>query len=98
MVEMEESGYEECLDFILSPQIEPCDKMYPTTPVESLNKSENRRGRPKAAMISNLILEGSVSKNGIRCDICSRVFPRDKSLQAHRRVHTGDYLLLSLCF
>ncbi|CAH1394942.1 unnamed protein product [Nezara viridula] len=89
MVEMEES-YEGCLDFVLSPQIEPSDKMYPGTPVENFNKSESRRGRPKAAMISNLILEGSISKNGIRCDICSRVFPRDKSLQAHRRVHTGE--------
>jgi hypothetical protein len=49
----------------------------------------SRRGRPKAAMITSLILEGASSQSGIRCEICSRVFPRDKSLQAHRRVHTG---------
>lgn len=90
MAEMEEVAYEGCLDFMLSPQVEPSDKMFPVTPMENNNKSESRRGRPKAAMISNLILEGAVSKNGIRCDICSRVFPRDKSLQAHRRVHTGE--------
>ncbi|KAF6198680.1 hypothetical protein GE061_008432 [Apolygus lucorum] len=56
----------------------------------SENKPEARRGRPKAAMISNLMMEGATSASGIRCEVCSRVFPRDKSLQAHRRVHTGE--------
>ncbi|KAL1116484.1 hypothetical protein AAG570_004956 [Ranatra chinensis] len=50
----------------------------------------SRRGRPKAATITSLILEGATSMSAIRCEVCSRVFPRDKSLQAHRRVHTGE--------
>lgn len=48
------------------------------------------RGRPKAEMINYLIVEGAQSCSPIRCDICSRVFPREKSLQAHKRTHSGD--------
>lgn len=48
------------------------------------------RGRPKAEMINHLIEEGTQSCSPIRCDICSRVFPREKSLQAHKRTHSGD--------
>lgn len=48
------------------------------------------RGRPKADMINYLIVEGAQSCSPIRCDICSRVFPREKSLQAHKRTHSGD--------
>ena len=54
--------------------------------------SERKRGRPRADSITNLILEGSqVTQldNAIRCQICNRVFPREKSLQAHMRTHTG---------
>ena len=49
----------------------------------------SKRGRPRAEKISSLILQGSVSHSSIRCKICSRVFPREKSLQAHMRTHTG---------
>jgi uncharacterized Zn-finger protein len=48
------------------------------------------RGRPKAEMINYLIVEGAQSRSPIRCDICGRVFPREKSLQAHKRTHSGD--------
>ena len=48
-----------------------------------------RRGRPRADKISSLIVEGSNTPSNIRCKICSRVFPREKSLQAHLRTHTG---------
>ena len=48
------------------------------------------RGRPKAEMINYLIVEGAQSCSPIRCDICGRVFPREKSLQAHKRTHSGD--------
>ena len=48
-----------------------------------------RRGRPRAECISSLILEGSTSTGTIRCKICKRIFPREKSLQAHMRTHTG---------
>ena len=47
------------------------------------------RGRPRAEAIPELQKEGSASRNAIRCKICQRVFPREKSLQAHLRTHTG---------
>lgn len=50
--------------------------------------SNVRRGRPRADSITALILEGSSSTSQIRCQLCSRVFPREKSLQAHLRTHT----------
>ncbi|TRZ03131.1 hypothetical protein DNTS_014531 [Danionella cerebrum] len=37
-----------------------------------------------------LINEGETSTSRIRCNICHRVFPREKSLQAHKRTHTGE--------
>ena len=54
-----------------------------------LQSDQSKRGRPRAEKISALILKGSVSNSSIRCKICSRVFPREKSLQAHLRTHTG---------
>ena len=60
----------------------------------SLNRNSNeallKRGRPRAEVINHLIIEGSSSRSSIRCDICQRVFPREKSLQAHKRIHTGE--------
>lgn len=49
-----------------------------------------RRGRPKLEEISSLIKEGVQSKSPIRCRFCKRAFPREKSLQAHQRIHTGE--------
>lgn len=54
------------------------------------NENNLKRGRPRAELINNLIIEGSSSHSSIRCDICNRVFPREKSLQAHKRIHTGE--------
>lgn len=51
--------------------------------------NENRRGRPRADCLNALILEGSTSPSSIKCTYCGRVFPREKSLQAHLRTHTG---------
>lgn len=48
-----------------------------------------RRGRPRADTVRELINEGEHSSSRIRCNICNRVFPREKSLQAHKRTHTG---------
>ena len=48
-----------------------------------------KRGRPKAAMIHTLINKGHSVESSIRCRHCSRVFPREKSLAAHMRTHTG---------
>ncbi|KAG2466860.1 ZN367 protein, partial [Polypterus senegalus] len=48
-----------------------------------------RRGRPRADTVRELINEGENSSSRIRCNICNRVFPREKSLQAHKRTHTG---------
>lgn len=50
--------------------------------------SNVRRGRPRADSITSLILQGSSSASQIRCQLCRRVFPREKSLQAHLRTHT----------
>ncbi|CAB4064393.1 Zinc finger protein 367 [Lepeophtheirus salmonis] len=79
------------------------DLACPSTPDRSGNSGLNgnnnnpnntgdsgKRGRPRADVISHLILEGSSSPSGIKCRVCSRVFPREKSLQAHLRTHTGE--------
>ena len=43
--------------------------------------SASKRGRPRADVITHLILEGSSSPSEIKCKQCYRVFPREKSLQ-----------------
>ena len=53
-------------------------------------EAQIKRGRPRAEIINHLIIEGSSSHSSIRCEICNRVFPREKSLQAHKRIHTGE--------
>lgn len=54
------------------------------------NVSEShRRGRPRADALTNLMKQGSTSPSSIKCTYCHRVFPREKSLQAHLRTHTG---------
>lgn len=58
--------------------------------------SEGKRGRPRADVINSLIIEGSQSPSSIKCRICNRVFPREKSLQAHLRTHTGNYFCSSI--
>ncbi|KAG5880806.1 hypothetical protein JTB14_030824 [Gonioctena quinquepunctata] len=55
-----------------------------------LSPNETRRGRPRADLLNTLILEGSTSPSSIKCTYCGRVFPREKSLQAHLRTHTGE--------
>lgn len=52
---------------------------------------ENRRGRPRSEALTTLMIEGSTSPSSIKCSYCNRVFPREKSLQAHLRTHTGWY-------
>jgi len=54
------------------------------------NDTQARRGRPKLDTIKCLISTASESKSAIRCHTCNRVFPREKSLQAHIRTHTGE--------
>lgn len=51
---------------------------------------ENRRGRPRSEALTTLMIEGSTSPSAIKCTYCNRVFPREKSLQAHLRTHTGN--------
>lgn len=53
-------------------------------------KDSGKRGRPRAEVIRELINAGTLSPSRIRCRVCSRVFPREKSLQAHLRTHTGE--------
>ncbi|KDR13961.1 hypothetical protein L798_11919, partial [Zootermopsis nevadensis] len=57
---------------------------------EFVTRHESKRGRPRADAITNLIVEGSTSPSAIKCRFCNRVFPREKSLQAHLRTHTGE--------
>lgn len=54
------------------------------------DKDQNKRGRPRSDLITALIVEGNSSRSRIRCSKCGRVFPREKSLQAHMRTHTGE--------
>ena len=49
-----------------------------------------KRGRPKLEMIKGLMNTNCGSSSTIRCNLCNRVFPREKSLQAHIRTHTGE--------
>ncbi|XP_065088236.1 Krueppel homolog 1-like [Ochlerotatus camptorhynchus] len=56
----------------------------------SAEKSENKRGRPRSEALTILMVEGSISPSAIKCRYCNRVFPREKSLQAHLRTHTGE--------
>lgn len=53
-------------------------------------QDSGKRGRPRADVINHLIVEGAQSGSNIKCKICHRVFPREKSLQAHLRTHTGE--------
>ena len=63
--------------------------------IGSERDEQTKRGRPPANAIQTLISQGSATDSSIRCRFCSRVFPREKSLQAHMRTHTGYcYVLL----
>ncbi|XP_063990962.1 uncharacterized protein LOC135169684 [Diachasmimorpha longicaudata] len=53
-------------------------------------RESHRRGRPRADALTNLMKQGSTSPSSIKCTFCNRVFPREKSLQAHLRTHTGE--------
>lgn len=57
--------------------------------INSYDPRENRRGRPRSEALTTLMIEGSTSPSAIKCSYCNRVFPREKSLQAHLRTHTG---------
>lgn len=59
----------------------------PTSPD---SEGEKRRGRPRSDVVMSLIMQGSASPSSIKCNYCGRVFPREKSLQAHLRTHTGE--------
>uniref|UniRef100_M3Y662 Zinc finger protein 367 n=1 Tax=Mustela putorius furo TaxID=9669 RepID=M3Y662_MUSPF len=61
-----------------------------SSPDKGFLKDGIRRGRPRADTVRDLINEGEHSSSRIRCNICNRVFPREKSLQAHKRTHTGE--------
>lgn len=56
------------------------------TKLSSGSSSSSKRGRPKSENLTNLIIEGKGSPSAIKCRFCGRVFPRDKSLNAHERM------------
>ncbi|CAD6204923.1 GSCOCG00003053001-RA-CDS [Cotesia congregata] len=60
------------------------------TPGTRNSNESHRRGRPRADALTNLMMQGSTSPSSIKCTFCNRVFPREKSLQAHLRTHTGE--------
>lgn len=60
-----------------------------SSPDLASTRLELKRGRPRADAITNLMKEGTTSPSSIKCRYCNRVFPREKSLQAHLRTHTG---------
>lgn len=53
--------------------------------------AQGKRGRPKSELLTALMIQGSTSPSAIKCKFCNRVFPRDKSLSAHLRTHTGKF-------
>lgn len=53
----------------------------------------SKRGRPKSELLTTLMIQGSTSPSAIKCKFCNRVFPRDKSLSAHLRTHTGKIFI-----
>ena len=55
-------------------------------------QDSGRRGRPRADHISNLINSGINSPNGIKCRVCNRVFPREKSLQVRNHAIIALFL------
>lgn len=59
------------------------------------SNSGGRRGRPRSESLTNLMIAGSTSPSSIKCKFCNRVFPREKSLAAHLRTHTGTFLVRS---
>ena len=64
-------------------------------------QDSGKRGRPRADHISHLILEGTSSPSGIKCKVCNRIFPREKSLQVNiclRNKTPSRFIVLSRKF
>ena len=59
--------------FCLTPERQPLDFM---SPDRNKNQDSGRRGRPRADMVNNLIIEGAQSGNPIKCKICQRYVRR----------------------
>ncbi|XP_037071418.1 transcription factor btd-like [Pollicipes pollicipes] len=70
------------------------DQKIPSADAESSGSGEvdhlRRRGRPRSEDIELLQNVGKRARSLIQCKFCFREFPREKSLQAHIRVHTGE--------
>ena len=60
--------------------------------MESLKRE---RGRPRSETLNSCTYNSPLSNSGVQCTVCRRMFPREKSLQAHMRTHTGK--TFSLC-
>ena len=69
------------------------DQKIPSAKLDSSGSGDvdhlRRRGRPRSEDIELLQNVGKRAKSLIQCKFCFREFPREKSLQAHIRVHTG---------
>ena len=73
------------------------DQKIPTAKLDSSGSGDvdylRRRGRPRSEDIELLQNVGKRAKSLIQCKFCFREFPREKSLQAHIRVHTGGLMV-----
>ena len=76
------------------------DQKIPSAKLDSSGSGEvdhlRRRGRPRSEDIELLQNVGKRAKSLIQCKFCFREFPREKSLQAHIRVHTGMFVLFAI--
>ena len=58
--------------FLVTPERQPLDFLSPERNRHTSGPDSGKRGRPRADIINNLMMEGAQSKNAIKCHICSR--------------------------
>ena len=72
----------------------PMSFLHPTSPPpqrEVRGSEIPQRGRPRANVVNLLKKEGEMNVwSSNRCDDCGRVFTRHRSLQVHKRTHSGE--------
>ena len=59
--------------FLVTPERQPLDFLSPERNRHTSGPDSGKRGRPRADIINNLMMEGAQSKNAIKCHICSRL-------------------------
>ena len=59
--------------FLVTPERQSLDFLSPERNRHTSGPDSGKRGRPRADIINNLMMEGAQSKNAIKCHICSRL-------------------------